>query len=252
MSTTIAPSFRVSQSRLPPVLGAPTRPVAASEAVRDTFDSAPFTGTRINYGPAAPSDWLTKVTSVVAARATLAPAIRPESRGPVGSPIREAMDRMLRRAATVSTTIEGNTVTAFLRRFLLENPKVSNGQLLALENVQLDELAASDRVRDIAERKFPGYQETPSHLFGVGLFHAVTGLDVAALSHALPDVGVTGSMRILGTGWLPKSTQEEMTTALHDFTDLITQRTDVKLDGPVWGYPDWIRSAAASYRGLPR
>ncbi len=226
-------------------------PRAVLQPVEDRFEVGEFTPTPIHHAPAAPSDLLSTVTSVVAARAQLAPAIRPESRGPPGSPVRQAMDRMLARAATQDATLSGNTVTAFLKRYFLENPKVSNELLLSMEQVPLSKLAASDRVRGIADRKFPGWENDPSHRFGIGLFHAALGIDVATLSHALPDVGITGSMRILGTGRVPRTPQEEMTTALHDFTDLMTQRGDVKLNGPVWGYADWIRSAAASYRGLP-
>ena len=121
-----------------------------------------------------------------------------------------------------------------------------------MEKVDLKRLEASALTKRRAHRIAPDLKKLPSHKLGIGLFHAVTGADPQALSKALPDVGLTGSLRVLGYAWKPRSAQTEQTTALHDFTDLMSQLGKVKLNKPVWGYADALRSAAASYRGLPQ
>lgn len=162
------------------------------------------------------------------------------------------MDRMLARAQTIPAQIEEHTTESMLRRYILENSNVTNDQILAMERVRLNRISASPGAQAAARSIAPNYESLPSHQLGVGLLHAATGLDRAALSRQLPDIGLTGSARIpIAIARIPRSTREQQTTALHDFTSILTQRAHVQLNRPVWGNADLWGSAAASYLGLP-
>jgi hypothetical protein len=191
----------------------------------------------------------------MARRAQLPRPISLESRGPAGSPVRQAMDRMLQRARSLTSGIDGATVEGFLTKYILQNPGITNQQLLELESVGLEDLTAPANIQDRALKAAPQIRSTPSHRFGIGLFAAATGLPYEALSQALPDVGLTGSTRSVGyhlmKPWVPRSVEEQKTTALHDFTDIMTVWGKVKLNKAVWGYMNTVQSAAASLRGLP-
>lgn len=174
--------------------------------------------------------------------------------GPKAMEVRAAMTAMLSRAASVKVSIEGHTVQEFVRKYIIDNPRVSNAQILAMSKVPLSEFATTPEQRARVLESFPNARALPSHQFAIGLMHAVTGLDAKQLSKYLPDAGLTGPVAGQGWGWAPMSPRESLSTALHDFTDYLSTLPNhpVDLDLAVWGTSSTTLSALESYfLGVP-
>ncbi|QSQ28179.1 hypothetical protein JY651_20010 [Pyxidicoccus parkwayensis] len=145
------------------------------------------------------------------------------------------LERVRRADATLGFTLGGSTVEDFFRRNLLDNPRVTDAQLLAISQVALEQLATPPELRARVLEKVPEARQLPSHRFTVALMAAVTGLDAQALSEATPDLGLTGSPQVPWLLWAPRTEREQRCTSLHDFTDYLRAAGVQGINAAVWG-----------------
>ncbi len=169
-------------------------------------------------------------------------------RGGPDTEVGKAIKTMLDRANQTQITIRGDTPASLLGRAILDNPRISNEQLMQMANVTLEQLSDSPEDRQVVLKKIPNARELDVHKFTVAMLAAATGLDPKELSHVCPDLGMTGAP---GTPLLyaPKTERMKRSTALHDFTDYLRGAGLKGLNKAVWGVEDRILSAAVSALG---
>ncbi|WP_224371397.1 hypothetical protein [Hyalangium versicolor] len=131
--------------------------------------------------------------------------------------------------------LEGDSVESLFRRAILDNPRVTNEQLLAISRVTLEQLATRPEDRAQVLKKFPNARQLPVHRFAVALMAGATGVDPQALSETTPDLGLAGSAQMPLLLWAPRDEREQRFTALHDFTDYLRGAGVQGLNEAVWG-----------------
>jgi hypothetical protein len=169
-------------------------------------------------------------------------------RGGPDTEIGKAIKTMLDRANQTQITIRGDTPASLLSRAILDNPRISNEQLMQMANVKLEQLSDSPEDRQVVLNKIPNARELDVHKFTVAMLSAVTGIDPQKLSEATPSLGITGAV---GTPVLYAAKGEKMQrgTALHDFTDYMRGAGVKGINKAVWGVENRVLSAAVMVAG---
>jgi hypothetical protein len=160
----------------------------------------------------------------------------------------QAMMTRIQQSPGANVTIRGDTPASLFGRAILDNPNISNEQILAMSRVRLDQLALSPEARDAVLARVPNARQLPVHDFTVAMVAGATGLDPRAVSEACPDLGVTGApdtpvFFASGMGSLQRA------TALHDFTDNMRAVGIEGVNRGVWGSESRVWSAIISAVG---
>jgi len=227
-------------SQVPAALTAPTLATAAP-----TRASAPPTAARI-AAPGAQS-----VFEAAAPRTAAQGAMPAAWRGGPDTEIGRTIATMVGRMRQNPISIGGETPESLFTRNVLENPDISNDQILAMSRVPLEKLADSPEDRQTVEQRIPNARELDSHHFTVALVAAVTGVDPQQLSQVSPGLGMTGSPST-PLLFAPERTGLKLSTALHDFTDYMRAAGVAGVNKAVWGRESSWLSAAISLGGVPR
>lgn len=144
--------------------------------------------------------------------------------------------------------LAGDSPRALFRRAVLDNPRVSDEMLAAMDAVPLDALASTSAVRERAVQRIPKIRQLDTHQFCVVMIAGVTGLSRSSISDAVPDLGVMGGANLL-LFHAPRSPRLGRGTALHDFTDYLRWAGVAGLNKAVWGAENDVLSALIMFVG---
>jgi hypothetical protein len=160
----------------------------------------------------------------------------------------QAMMTRIQQSPGANVTIRGDTPASLFGRAILDNPNISNEQILAMSRVRLDQIALPPATREEVLARVPNARQLPVHAFTVAMIAGATGLDPRAVSEACPDLGITGAP---DTPVFFASDNESLqrSTALHDFTDYMRSVGIEGVNRGVWGVEDRVLSAVVSAVG---
>merc|ERR1711991_1203453 len=128
----------------------------------------------------------------------------------------------------------GYTPVKMYEKYFLNNPDVTDAQLLAISQLKITDLAETPEARRKTLEKIPNVRFTKVHRFTVALMHGLTHIPFFTLSGDCPALGVTGNPN---TPLLTVDTSERLQriTALHDTTDYLSNAGVPKINKSVWG-----------------
>jgi Ca2+-binding RTX toxin-like protein len=135
------------------------------------------------------------------------------------------------------STLNGQTASQAASRYFLDNPNVTNDQLIAMVqpgNISKINTSPATAAR-IADR-YPDYATHPDHIFTVDLISILTGASPSQrdqISQNNPGLGLTGPdffvfFRADPTGRI------SIGTAVHDVTATFTDQIGIDLNKPLW------------------
>lgn len=138
--------------------------------------------------------------------------------------------------------IAGDSPRGLFRRALLDNPRVTDDMLAAIDDVTLDGLVDPPAINERALARIPDARASVSHRFCAHLLAGVVGLDPDAVSTAIPSLGIMGGANIF-LFRVPRRPYLMVGTALHDFTDYLRCAGVRGLNRAVWGAENDVASA---------
>jgi hypothetical protein len=171
----------------------------------------------------------------------------------------QVRQEMLARARTSTSEIAGQTPEGLVRRAIVENPNITDYQILAMGQLRPEQVASSPDAQRRTLEQVPNARELPSHRFTVDMLHAITGIDRETLSRNGPDLGITGSADTVWPGTetpivfhAPPTDRERLSTSLHDVTDTMRYAGVPGVNNAVWGTEGQVPSAVSSLNGVPQ
>lgn len=165
-----------------------------------------------------------------------------------GPEIQDALNQIRSRAyLDRGNTICNYTASKLIVKNFLDNPDITNDQIIKVANASKLGITISSSDADKVKQRFPNYDQEPLHLVSVDTVAILTGLSQDEISDLAPDIGMTGTpdtfqffspLESLGLG-----------TILHDITDYLDDAFREKeiqvasFNKSLWGLEDKVVSA---------
>ncbi len=165
-----------------------------------------------------------------------------------GPEIQDALNQIRSRAyLDRGNTICNYTASKLIVKNFLDNPDITNDQIIKVANASKLGITISSSDADKVKQRFPNYDQEPLHLVSVDTVAILTGLSQDEISDLAPDIGMTGTpdtfqffspLESLGLG-----------TILHDITDYLDDAFREKeiqvasFNKSLWGLEDKVASA---------